>query len=126
MEPRVEPMVTVSRCGTRMEGLLKVSALEDAGLRARLASDDAGGLHPEMSMAYCGAYRVRVPEVEADDARALLAELDAGVHALWSEPDAPDVGLDGRRAGWAWLAVAMIGLFLLYRLIDSAVSFGWF
>lgn len=127
MDPRSPaPLVTISTCGTRVDGLLRVAALQSAGLDATLASDDAGGLHPEMAAAYCGAYRVVVPAAQEGEARELLEELDAGHHAIVEEPEAPRVGLDGRRRGWAWLAVAMVGLFLVYRLIDSAVSFGWF
>jgi hypothetical protein len=121
-----EPIVAVASCGSRMEGLLKVSALEDAGYRARLGSDDAGGLHPEMAVAYRGAYRVLVPASEEDDARALLAELDAGDHAIWSDPDHPDVGLNGRHRGWVLVAIAMLALFTIFRILDSAQSFGWF
>ena len=109
-----------------MDGLLRVAALQSAGLDATLASDDAGGLHPEMAAAYCGAYRVVVPAAQAADAQELLEELDAGHHAIVDEPEAPRVGLDGRRRGWARLAILMIALFLVYRIVDSAVSFGWF
>ena len=83
---RIEPTVVVSVCTSRVEAELKRGALEDAGLRAVVASDDAGGLHPEMAVAYCGAHRLLVPESEADPARDLLAELDRGDHALHAEP----------------------------------------
>lgn len=126
--------VVVATSGSRLEAMFAVTALEDAGHAAVLLSDDAGGLHPEMGYLYGGAYRVAVPAEDAEAALAYLAELDAGEHAIGTDasPDGTEeggragVGLDGRRRGWAILAVAVAVVFVLFRLLDSAASFGWF
>lgn len=123
--------VVVATSGSRLEAMITVTALEDAGHTASLLSDDAGGLHPEMSYLYGGAYRILVPSGEADEARAFLVELDAGDHELASVAPVPDehdraVGLDGHRVGWVGVAVLVVAVFLVFRLIDSATSFGWF
>jgi hypothetical protein len=81
-----ERLVAVASCAGRLEAELKRAALESDGLRAVVLTDDAGGMHPELAALTCGAARVAVPDHEADRARELLAELDAGVHALDDEP----------------------------------------
>lgn len=128
-----EPVV-VATSGSRLEAMITVTALEDAGHTAALLSDDAGGLHPEMSYLYRGAYRILVPSSEADAARAYLAELDAGEHAFAPEqtspgdpaPDERVLGLDGHRSAWIVTAVVVVAIFVVFRLIDSAQSFGLF
>ena len=131
--PAGDEPVVVASSGSRLEAMIAVTALEDAGHVASLLSDDAGGLHPEMSWLYQGAYRVVVPPAEAERARAFLAELDAGDHAIVDDgrdATAPDaargLGLDGRRRGWIGVAVALVAIFLVFRLVDSATSFGLF
>lgn len=87
MEQGRERTVAITSCGNRIEAELKRSALDDAGIMASVASDDAGGLHPEMSVAYCGAYRIVVRESEADDSREIIAALDRGDHAFIDNED---------------------------------------
>lgn len=128
--------VVVATSGSRLEAMLTVTALEDAGHTAALLSDDAGGLHPEMSYLYRGAYRILVPSPEAEAARAYLAELDAGEHAFAPEPappgdaspDGPErgLGLDGHRSAWIAVTVVVVAIFVVFRIVDSAQSFGWF
>ncbi|MBW3621368.1 MAG: hypothetical protein KY461_14075, partial [Actinobacteria bacterium] len=131
--PTGDEPVVVASSGSRVEAMIAVTALEDAGHVASLLSDDAGGLHPEMSWLYQGAYRVVVPPAEAERARAYLAELDAGDHAFPDDGHDPadrdegpgrGLGLDGRRRGWIAVAVALVAIFLVFRLVDSATSFG--
>lgn len=128
--------VVVATSGSRLEAMITVTALEDAGHTAALLSDDAGGLHPEMSYLYRGAYRILVPSSEAEAARAYLAELDAGEHAFAPDQapsgdaahDGPErvLGLDGHRSAWIVVAVVVVAIFVVFRLVDSAQSFGWF
>lgn len=118
----VVPLVTVSGCASRIEAELKRAALEDQGIRAHVASDDAGGLHPEMGMAYCGAHRLQVPEPDRDRALGFLDELDRGDHAL-SGPDGPLLGDTEPTVGRivTWVALGLAALILLYRLYLSVV-----
>lgn len=130
--------VVVTTAGNRIEAMMAVTALGDAGYPAVLLSDDAGGLHPEMSWMYGGAYRVAVPAEAAEAAQRYLAEIDAGEHALADDGEdatgagadgasgGHGVGLDGHRRGWVWVAVFVVAMFAVFRLVDSATSFGWF
>lgn len=68
--------VPVGSCTSRPEAEFKRHVLLDAGIETLIATDDAGGLHPEMGFAYCGAYRLLVPEDRAGEAGALLATFD--------------------------------------------------
>jgi hypothetical protein len=117
----VERMVTVASCGGRLEAELKRSALESDGLRAVVATDDAGGLHPELAALTCGAARVLVPEPEADRATELLAELDAGTHAL-RDGDHERIAAPPASPFGLWLIAAVLLAFVVYRTATLLVS----
>lgn len=108
--PRMERMVTIASCASRVEAEMQRGALQSAGYRAVVLTDDAGGTHPELTAMTCGAVRIQVPDHEADGARELLAELVSGVHAL-DEPGSHE-RLDepvatSRRGLWA-VAVLLV------------------
>lgn len=73
--------VHVGDCGSRVDAELKRSALEALGEHVVVATDDAGGLHPELARTRSGA-RLMAPADRAEAVRELIAELDAGDHAL--------------------------------------------
>lgn len=80
-----ERFVQVASCGSRVEADLKASACEAAGEHVVVATDDAGGLHPELAAMSPSAVRLMTPSHRVDAVRELLAELEAGMHALPSE-----------------------------------------
>jgi hypothetical protein len=120
------PRVVAGTAGSRVEADLKRAALEDAGIDAVVGADDAGGLHPEMGSMYLSAYRLLVGPADLDDATRLLAELDAGVHAL-EEPGAHEALPRDRTPAWVGrLVIAVAVAFVLFRVLESARSFGLF
>lgn len=123
MEPdrSVERMVVVASCLSRIEAQLKRGALEAHGVRAIVVTDDAGGIHPQLALLADGAIRVVVPDHEADVARALLFDLDAGVHALPSTGDHERIDVPRRGAGTALAAVALLAAMLAYRAVTLVV-----
>lgn len=82
----IQPEV-VDHPRTRMEAELRRGALEASGIDVRIASDDAGGMHPHLAPS-AAALRLIVPSSQAQDARDVLAALDAGDWALPDEPSA--------------------------------------
>jgi hypothetical protein len=112
-----EPVVTVRCCRTRVEAQLARGALEAHGLRAVVLTDDAGGVHPQLGMLLDGAIRIAVPVGEADTATALLAELDAGVHALPATGEHERIDAPRHGAGAALVALGLLGLLLAYRAV---------
>lgn len=66
---------------SRVDAELKRAALEAFGEHVVIATDDAGGLHPELARTRSGV-RLLAPADRADAVRELLAQLDAGEHAL--------------------------------------------
>lgn len=117
MEPdrSVERMVVVTSCSSRVEAQLKRGALEAHGVRATVVTDDAGGVHPQLAMLADGAIRVVVPDHEADTARALLLDLDAGLHALPSTGDHERIDAPRRGTATALFSLALLAAMLAYR-----------
>jgi hypothetical protein len=111
------PVVPVATCGSTVEAELKRAALEDAGIRAHVSSDTAGGLHPELAWGYDRGHRLMVAEHDVDAAREFLAELDAGEHALGGPED--QVGHPGTpRTHWlVWVGLATAVVFGVARFI---------
>jgi hypothetical protein len=106
-------MVAVASCGSRVEAELKRAALESDGLRAVVATDDAGGLHPQLAASTCAGARLMVPTGDADRARRLLAELDAGTHAL---DDGDHDRFDATTTSAAWWIAGVVVAFAALRL----------
>ncbi len=118
LPPAMEPMATVVACRTRVQAQLVRGALEAHGVRARVVTDDAGGIHPQLGLAVDGAVRVVVPAHELDTARGLLAELDAGVHALPSTGEHERIVSPRHGAGAAVVALVLLGVLLAYRAAE--------
>lgn len=106
-----ERFVHVGSCSTRMEAELKRSALDAVGERVVVASDDAGGLHPELAARAHLGIRLLAPEHRADAVRDILAELDAGDHALPSTGER-DVRDRSSTVGW-WMSLALLASVLV-------------
>lgn len=111
--------VPVADCASRVDAELKRSALAAFGEDVVVATDDAGGLHPELARTRSGA-RLLAPAHRADAVRELLAELDAGDHAL------PDDGDHERlpRSGAERLGLPITLLLLLVLAFVAARSTG--
>lgn len=78
---------------SRMEAELRRGALEASGIDVRIATDDAGGMHPHLAPS-TAALRLVVPSTQADEAREVLAALDAGAWALPDDVE-PGAGHEG-------------------------------
>lgn len=113
--PAVEHLVTVATCTSRIDAQLKRGALEAAGLRAVVLTDDAGGAHPQLALLSHGAIRIAVPAHEADAAHDLLVELEAGLHALPSTGEHERLDPPVRVAGPVVLAGGLLLALLAYR-----------
>lgn len=113
----VERMVPVASCASRVEAALAHGALVADGLRAVVLTDDAGGVHPQLGLAVDGAVRVAVPVAEVDRARDLLAELDAGVHALPSTGEHERIAAPAHGPLAGIVTLALLGLLLAYRAV---------
>lgn len=119
--PVVERLVTVASCTSRIEAQLKRTALEAHGVRAVVLTDDAGGIHPQLAMLACSAVRLAVPDHEADTARDLLAELDAGLHALPSTGEHERIDAPHASTGLAWAAGILLGVLVVYRVVTLVI-----
>ena len=117
----VERMVTVRCCHDRVQAQLARGALQAHGVRAVVLTDDAGGVHPQLGMLLDGAIRVAVADHQADRARGLLDELDAGVHALPSTGDHERIVARRHGVGAAAVAVLLLAVLLVWR----AASMVW-
>ena len=113
----MERMVTVASCSSRVDAEMQRGALQSAGYRAVVLTDDAGGTHPELTALTCGAVRIQVPDHEADGARDLLQELADGVHAL-DEPGAHEhiAPLPSASRGGLWAVALLLVTFAVGRL----------
>jgi hypothetical protein len=117
---RVDPdavakLVTVTSCSSRVEAQITLGALEAHGIQGVMFADDAGGVHPELSMLAPGGVRVAVDELDAEAARDLLEDLFRGDHALPDPGDHERVPV-ARASGWlTWLVASLLLAFLLYR-----------
>lgn len=116
-----ERFVEVASCGSRIEADLKASACEAAGEHVVVASDDVGGLHPELAAMSPSAVRLMTPSHRVDAVRGLLAELESGIHALPSEGE--HEAITGRRASLpAWslvVGLALIVALFALRILDA-------
>lgn len=112
----VERLVTVMACSSRVQAQLARGALATEGVRAVVLSDDAGGVHPQLALTSNLGVRVAVPDHEVDRARAVLGELEAGVHALPTtgdhERDVPPRGGNGP----AFVVLGLLAALLVYRV----------
>jgi hypothetical protein len=81
--------VTVAVVGSRTEADLMVGLLRSNGLRAAVATDDAGGQEPQLQLQ---GVRVRVAPSDEAAARRLLAEVEAGTYAADSVEDGVEDG----------------------------------
>lgn len=115
-----ERLVAVASCTSRIEAELKRGALASEGMRAVVLTDDAGGVHPQLALLSRGAVRVAVPDHEVDRARAVLADLDAGRHALPSTGDHERIDAPRHGTSLVWLAGGLLGLLLAYRAVTLA------
>ena len=70
--------MTVAVVGSRAEADLIVGLLRSNGLRAAVATDDAGGQEPQLQLQ---GVRVRVAPSDEASARRLLADAEAGRYA---------------------------------------------
>jgi hypothetical protein len=108
--PAYERVVAIASCGSRWEADLKWSVLDAEGYRVTVASDDAGGLHPELAFLVC-AYRLMVPETEAASARELLDAIEE--HSAQEQGSVAPVRAS---RGW-WVAIAvLVAAVLAYRI----------
>jgi hypothetical protein len=78
------PLLAVDRPRSRLDAELRRGALREAGIEARIATDDAGGMHPHLGPSGAGI-RLLVAREDAEAARRVLADLDAGRWALGDE-----------------------------------------
>lgn len=117
----VERMVVVAACSSRIDAQLKRGALEVDGIRALMVTDDAGGVHPQLALSSDGGIRVVVPDHQADTARSLLVDLDAGVHALPSTGEHERIPGPRRGAGTAVLTLGLLLTLLGYRAVTLVI-----
>lgn len=114
------PVVPVATCGSPMEAQLKRAALEDAGIPARVASDDAGGLDPALAYGTRQGHRLMVAEHDVGAARDFLAELDAGEHAIGGPEDRVRPLADVPRTHWlVWVGLGIAVVFGIARVAAS-------
>lgn len=111
------PVVPVATCGSTVEAELKRAALEDAGIPARVSSDTAGGLHPELAYGTNQGHRLLVAEHDLDAARVYLAELDAGEHELGGPEDQAGHAGTPRTHWLVWVGLATSMVFLAARIV---------
>lgn len=64
-------MKTVKTYNSRIEAFGDKAVLEDEGIRASIASDDAGGMRPDVGMA-TGGVRLQVSEEDVKQAKEVL------------------------------------------------------
>lgn len=83
-ELRMRDEVAVERPANRLDAELRRGALEAAGVDVRLATDDAGGMHPHLGPA-AGGLQLLVPVDQVDRARDVLEGLDDGTWSLAEE-----------------------------------------
>lgn len=107
----------MASCTSRVDAELKRGALASEGMRAIVLTDDAGGVHPQLALLSRGAVRVAVPDHEADRARDVLADLEAGRHALPSTGDHERIDAPRHGTSLVWLAGGLLGLLLVYRAV---------
>lgn len=105
-----EKAVPIASCGSRWEADLKWSVLHAEGYRVSVASDDAGGLHPELAYLAC-AYRLMVPEAEAASARELLDAIEEAAAAETGETT--PTRSSGR---WGFAIAVLITAVVVYRV----------
>ena len=91
------------------EAELAASYLREHGLSARVENDVLQSMNPLWGMAL-GGVRVYVPSADADEAKALLADL---LQQVPSRSDPSDRTLEFDAAARRALAAAVVGLFLL-------------
>lgn len=72
---------------TAVDANMARTALEAAGIPSMVRSDDCGGMRPHL---WLGGVALLVPSSQAEDARAVLDELEAQI----IEPEPDDVGSD--------------------------------
>lgn len=78
--------VCIETFPNHMEAGLAQALLEDRGIKTMITSDDAGGMHPELSFTSGGA-RLFVLQENAERAIAILNEARSGREDLPLEED---------------------------------------
>jgi hypothetical protein len=114
-------MARIQRFTSRVQADLACSMLRSNGVDARVSSDDAGGLHPDIPFGIGGTVVV-VPDEDLELATALLDEEpegDLGEHGLTGTTP-PRRGRRALRIGsavvaLAFLLLAITGLIGFYR-----------
>lgn len=123
MDARFQRSVAITVCTSRMEAELKRSVLDSAGIVSHVASDDVGGLHPEMGYAYCGAHRLVVGEDQADEARELLQELADAPPAWPGHPD--DEPGDDDTSAAAGVGASRVWFWIVLVVLAFVIVRGW-
>jgi hypothetical protein len=110
MEHEFRARERVGRFSSRGEAQVARAMLSEHGIEARVDADDAAGLHPELSLA-TGGITLSVAVTDADEARELLADVEAAD---------PDHELLPRRRARTW--ILLVAAVLLILTIVLALS----
>jgi hypothetical protein len=113
---------TVARYHDPIEAHIACGRLRAEGIDAHVADDQLAVANWEWRLAV-GGIRVRVLEGDAERARKVLRELDAGGYALEDEPGATDTLSAPQRESWssriAWVALMLFNIPLPWRRRNS-------
>lgn len=109
---------TIARYPDPIEAHIACGRLRAEGIDAHVADDGMAVANWEWRLAV-GGTRLRVPEAEAERARRVLGELDAGGFALDGEGEADAALLTPERESLssriAWVALMLFGIPLPWR-----------
>jgi hypothetical protein len=110
--------VTVARFADPLEAQIACGRLRAEGISAHVADAHMGLANWEWRLAV-GGTRVLVDEADAEFARRVIRELDAGHYALDADADAEPALQPPSRESWssrlAWIALMLFGLPLPWR-----------
>lgn len=116
----MEEPTTIATYPTLHDAELAQNRLEDRGIPAFVARDDAGGAYPQMQLTR--GVRLMVRRQEADEALALLGEIDALPDSQTFEADDQSYEAQ-RRKMWRDLGTALLSIGAAVLL---GVAVGWF
>lgn len=109
---------TVARYADPLEAHIACGRLRAEGIDAHVADANMGLANWEWRLAV-GGTRVRVEDADAERARAVMRDLDAGAYALDAESTLEDALHAPDRESWssriAWIALMLFGLPLPWR-----------
>lgn len=117
---------TVARYHDPIEAHIACGRLCAEGIDAHVADDQLGLANWEWRLAV-GGIRLRVPDADAERARDVLRELDAGDYALEADgsddPDLRTPPLESWSSRMAWIALMLLNIPLPWkrRRSDDAV-----